>query len=208
MRILPVVLLLTAACAARSSGEPHPGPSTIAEARGRALSTPVTVEGVVTVAAGSLDAGFAIQDPTGGVYVNHDSTERYLLGRHVRVTGRLMENHGLLGIAPDSVVVVDRRRVPEPRPVRTGEVGEATEGWLIVTEGAVSGEVVDDRPYGWKLYVDDGSGPLLVFVSTSAGIDVGGVRAGQRLRVVGLSGQYDDHHEVLPRAQADVVVLR
>jgi hypothetical protein len=41
---------------------------------------------------------------------------------------------------------------------------------------------------GWKITIDDGSGPLLVFVPVGAKVDVGGIRPGQRLRVVEFSG--------------------
>jgi hypothetical protein len=91
--------------------------------------------------------------------------------------------------------------------VATGAVDEAAEGWLIETTGRTVGAVVDDRPYGWKVTIDDGSGPLLVFIPVGARVDVAGVREGQRLRVTGLAGQYDDHHEIIPRMPSDVAVL-
>jgi DNA/RNA endonuclease YhcR with UshA esterase domain len=63
---------------------------------------------------------------------------------------------------------------------------------------------VDDRPWGWKLMLDDGSGALLVFVDAQAGIDVSAIRPGQWLQVTGYSGQYEEHREILPRTQSDL----
>jgi hypothetical protein len=147
------------------------------------------------------------QDGSGGVYVLAGAGERHPLGERVRVTGALEEVHGQLGIRPVSVEALGSGEVPAARDLRTGEVSEATEGLLVRVRGRVTGPVVDDRPYGWKVTLDDGSGPLLVFVSVRSGIDVSGVREGYSLEVTGFSGQYDDHHEVLPRAQADLRVL-
>ena len=207
IRLLALALAAASACAPASG--PAPAATPIAAARALPLASEVAVAGVVTVPSGALDAGFAVQDATGGIYVNAtDSTARYAVGERVRVRGTSMDNHGLRGIAPSRIERMDRTAAPAPRDVRTGEVGEATEGWLIRVRGAVTGGVVDDRPYGWKVYVDDGSGRLLVFVGVATGIDVGQfITPGQRVQITGLSGQYDDHHEILPRGPADVVLL-
>ncbi|HEX8695265.1 MAG TPA: hypothetical protein VF746_22830 [Longimicrobium sp.] len=208
-----VLGILAAVAASAACSRPDPAPAAgepvarIAEVRRQPLGSMVTVEGVVTVPSGVIDAGFAVQDATAGIYVAADSATRVEPFQVVRVSGRLADNHGLLGIAPDSVAVRGAGRPPQPRAARTGEVGEATEGSLLATGGTVAGPVVDDRPYGWKVTIDDGSGPLLVFVPVGAKMDVSGIRPGQRLRVVGFSGQYDDHHEILPRSQADLTVL-
>jgi len=72
----------------------------------------------------------------------------------------------------------------------------------------VQGAVADDAPWGWKLMLDDGSGPVLVFVDAQSGIDVHGFGPGMALEVTGYSGQYDGHHEVVPRRQGDIVPAR
>jgi len=207
--LLPGLALLVAASGCSPARGPRPvaGEIPVAAARRAALATTVTVRGVVTVPSGALDDGFAVQDRSGGVYVAAAKSPAHAPGEVVRVTGALVDDHGRLGLRPDSVRVTGRAALPAPRPVRTGAVGESTEGTLVRVRGRVVGGVVDDRPWGWKVTLDDGSGPLLVFVSAGTGIDAGGIRAGTRLEVDGFSGQYDDHHEVLPRSPADVRVL-
>ncbi|HEU4451701.1 MAG TPA: hypothetical protein VFR81_01540, partial [Longimicrobium sp.] len=122
--------------------------------------------------------------------------------------GRLVTSHGLLRIAPSSIEALGRGETTHPEPrIATGRVGEATEGRIIRAEGTIVGGIVDDTPYGWKITIDDGTGPLLIFLSPGAKIDVGRFRAGQRLRARGFSGQYDDHHEILPRSEADVEIV-
>jgi hypothetical protein len=91
--------------------------------------------------------------------------------------------------------------------MKTGDVGPANEGKLVAVHGKIVGDIVDDRPWGWKIYLDDGSGKLLVFVATTTGIDVSHIRAGQMLNVIGLSGHYEQHIELLPRTLADVALL-
>jgi hypothetical protein len=86
-------------------------------------------------------------------------------------------------------------------------VGPATEGRLIRVQGRIIGAVVDDLPWGWKIHLDDGSGRLLVFVATATRIDVKALRAGQRLRVTGFSGRYEQHTELLPRGPHDLADL-
>lgn len=204
--ILPLLLAMTITAAFTSSA--HGQPMRIADARRLPLGETVTVEGVVSVASGVIDAGFAVQDASGGIYVDADSATRLDQSQRVRVAGRLVTRNGLLRIAPSSVEALGREETTYPvRRIATARVGEATEGRIIRAEGTIVGEIVDDSPYGWKITIDDGSGPLLVFLSPGAKIDLTRFRAGQRLRVTGFSGQYDDHHEILPRSESDVEIL-
>ncbi|HEY0022064.1 MAG TPA: hypothetical protein VGB24_04115 [Longimicrobium sp.] len=208
MRIRPLptaatALALLAACA--STREPSPGAISIDQVRRLPLTSGAAVEGVVTVASGTFDGGFAVQDGTGGIYVLPPAdSARYPAGTRLRIAGTISDPQNQLAIQPSRIEVMGTGTVPDARPVRTGAVDEASEGLLIRVRGRVTGEVVDDRPWGWKLMLDDGSGPLLVFVDAQAGIDVGAIRPGQWLQVTGYSGQYDAHREILPRTQSDL----
>jgi hypothetical protein len=97
--------------------------------------------------------------------------------------------------------------MPAPSAVKTGAVGPATEGRLIAVRGKVARDAIDDPPWGWKVYVNDGSGQLPVFIAAATGIDIKVFRTGQPLRVVGFSGRYEQHTELLPRQQADLEIL-
>src|SRR5262245_6268054 len=91
----------------------HHGP-TIAKARAMPLGTVVTLEGTVTTPprvfdSSFFDVGFAMQDSTAGIFVSFpdpDQTAQPLRKakpfRHVRVTGVLEDDAGLLVIAPAS----------------------------------------------------------------------------------------------------------
>jgi DNA/RNA endonuclease YhcR with UshA esterase domain len=186
----------------------------IAAARTRAHGTTVTVMGSVTVPSGdfrssSADEGFAIQDQTGGIWVSVKKNPRLALGQTVIVTGTLGVSAGKLQIVPaDSSGVTVRAR--EQLRVATGQVGPATLGYLITIEGTVtSAGIAADLPYGYKVFLDDGSGPAQVYVNASTNIDPNAryFQPGRRLRVTGFASQYDTAYEVEPRSRRDLVPL-
>lgn len=185
-------------------------PVTIAQARSQPLGTSVTVEGVVTVPAGLFDAGFAMQDGTGGIYVFHPQGFPQVLMPYqvVQVTGVLTEVNGLLEIAPGDpatdVVLTGQSPPIAPLEVRTGAIGEETEGWLVSIEGTVIAQDHD------TFVIDDGSGPAQVYIAPGTGISTAGIAVGKAVTVVGFSGQFDpeppfeEGYRVLPRFQNDV----
>jgi len=204
--ILLAAVLSLAACI--TVNVQHGSEMPIAASRLQTAGTPVTVEGVVTVASGALDDGYALQDASGGIYVLRTLGAAVKTGDKVRLSGRIvMPKSRQIAIDPArmDVLASGGGSVPAPLDVKTGSVGPATEGRLIRVQGRIIGNVEDDQPYGWKIYLDDGSGRLLVFVTTVTRIDVKALRAGQHLRVTGFSGRYEQHTEILPRGAGDVV---
>ncbi|RKG99997.1 DNA-binding protein [Corallococcus praedator] len=189
----------------------------IDEARALETGEEVTVEGHVSVQPGAFvsalgDEGFALQDDTGGIYVKLDPKQTFGLGAHVRVTGTLDEQNQLriLKAVAADVKVLSGTQLVSAKDVTTGGVNESVEGQLISVSGAITQAFVDDSPYGYKLYINDGTGEVQVFVHVSAGFDKAALQeltVGQRLRVVGLAAQYETTYEVAPRMPADLSVL-
>jgi hypothetical protein len=177
----------------------------VAAARRLADGAAAEVEGVVTVASGIMDAGFALQDASGGIYVAADSSVAVSFGQRLRVTGRLGDHHGLRVLIPGQVRPLGVDTLPSPRPLATGAVGEANEGWLVQVSGRVLAPPEEDAPYGWKLRVDDGSGPLQLFLPAGGG-EFWPRRwtTGSRIRATGLSAQYDQVYEVIPATAQDL----
>ena len=185
----------------------------IAEARSLPLGTIVTVDGAVTVSSGAFssstfDQGFAIQDNTGGIYVSVSENFGFAPRQHVRVTGRLADNVGLL-VLSDVTEVRAHGTGPKVRAaaVDTGDVGEGTEGTLVTITGTITQPIVNDLPFGFIIVINDGSGEVNSFVCASTGIDVSGLSQGQTVEITGFSGQFADHFEVDPRTQDDIKVL-
>lgn len=188
----------------------------IAEARALPLGTKVTVEGTVSTPSGSFassffDQGFGLQDRSAGIYVSLQ-TELGLSPRdHARVTGTLADSFGLLILLVDDEEDVEACGRSGPlvvRRVATSAVAESTEGLLVAVKGTITRGPENDLPYGYKLFVDDGSGELSIFINLETGIDVTAFAPGQRVSITGFSSQFDDHYEIDPRFAADIRVLR
>jgi len=187
----------------------------IAEARSLPLGTVVTIDGSVTVPSGAFssstfDQGFAIQDRTAGIYVSTADNLGFQLRQQVRVTGTLADT-----VLPGLLVLVDVTDVkahgagPKVAPVSvaTGNVGEATEGSLVRVTATITQPIINDLPFGFIIFVNDGSGEVHIFVCASTGIDVSGLSPGQTIEVTGFSGEFAGSFEVDPRNQSDIRVL-
>jgi hypothetical protein len=207
-----IVLGLLASTFAVATPGRAAGAIDIAAARALPLGTVVTVEGSVTVPSGdfsssTFDQGFTIQDRTAGIYVAIATDLDLAPRRHVRVTGRLTDNGtGVLTVVPaDASAVKIRGRGPtvEPRWLSTASISEATEGLLVQVVGTLTGPITLDPPYGTYFNLDDGSGPIRIFICTSTGIDISHLAPGQRVSVTGMSYQFLDY-EVDPRFQSDI----
>lgn len=166
-------------------------------ARERGAGARAALSGVVTVPSGAVDAGFAMQEGKHAIYVAADSGTRVVAGQAVRVAGRLADRNGFLVVVPDTVRVVGRTDPFPAYHARTRRVGEATEAMLLAVEGRITSPVADDRPYGWKFMIDDGSGPLQVFVPAHHPFDPASITPGKTLQVEGMSAQYDSTYEVI-----------
>jgi len=205
--VLAAAALLVAPAASLASNFPIP----IAVARHLPLGTVVTVEGSVTVPSGVFassffDEGFAVQDLTGGIYVSMADNLGLRFRQEARVTGTLADSGGLLILIPlsDADVSTHGRGLNVlPLPVRTGAIGEATEGRIVLVAGRIT-RLEDDEPFGQKVFVNDGSGEIRVFLNNGAGISVAGLAPGQLIFVTGFSGQFIDY-EIDPRFPTDLV---
>jgi len=210
LRTVPVVLLLAVAVRANAQV------ISIAQARSLPAGTVVTVEGSVTVpsgdfAASTFDQGFAIQDDTGGIYVSTVDNPSLNFYRRVGVTGVVDDDgFGLTVLRPASladVVKLPGASRVVPGAIATGDVSEATEGSLVEVTGTVTRPIVNDLPFGYQVFVDDGSGETQIFIAASTGIDpfkIPFIQLGARITAVGFSGQFLAQYEVLPRNRGDI----
>jgi hypothetical protein len=212
LALLTLVAVPLTSAVAKRDGHRHHQP-TIAEARALPLGTVVTIKGTVTTPSGVFasslfDEGFAVQDKTAGIFVSLPNTNIDVQPpRHVKVTGVLQDSSGLLVIAPARVKDVKVKGKDEPvQPtwVRTGSVGESTEGSLVRAVGVITQGPIDDLPFGRKFFIDDGSGEITVFVNVGTNIDVTPLAVGQLIEVTGFSSQFADHYEINPRGPQDL----
>lgn len=197
---IPLFALLLAGSAA-SAAPNHP--ERIAAARQRPLGTTVTVRGTVTVPTNAFDAGFAVQQGHAGIYVLDSFGVNRAIDDDVEITGTLVDSFGLLAIQPASITSLGHRDPIEPQHRKTGQVGESTEGRLLELQGQMVGDLIDDSPFGFKLDIDDGSGPIQIFLFPGVGIPTAGLTAGVAIHVVCFSNQFEAIFECDPPAAED-----
>lgn len=210
--VIMLALLLGAPAATHAAPSHAAHTISIAAARALPLGTTVTVQGSLTVpsgafGSGSFDQGFAIQDHTGGIYVSIATNLGLAPRRLARVTGQLQDSFGLLILvvnSPADVKTLGYGPNVAPKRLETGAISEASEGRLVEVTGTITQPVGNDLPYGYRLFLDDGSGEVQVFVYASTGIDVSSLAVGQRVRVIGFSSQFDTHYEINPRISSDI----
>jgi DNA/RNA endonuclease YhcR with UshA esterase domain len=205
-----VFILLLAATTASASV------TVIADARALSLGSTVTVEGVVTVpsgvfAASTFDQGFALQDETAGIYVSIADNPGLDIGHRVRVTGELADDgFNQLVLRPgglSDVEVLYGEGEVEAEEVATGDVSEATEGLLVEVEGIVTREPTDDLPFGYSVFIDDGTGETQIFIPATTGVNpfnIPFIEVGRKLEATGFGSQFLAQYEVLPRFLSDL----
>jgi outer membrane biosynthesis protein TonB len=174
-----------------------PGPLSIAAARLLPLGSPVTVVARLTTPLGSLEGGrlaFA-QDDTAGIALRLESALWPALpaGTDVRVEGVLGDVASQATVVlpdADALIVLGSGPLLDLVAVETGAAGEELEGRVVRVRGSVpfAGSWEGD---GWLVPVDDGSGPLDVFVPSILGMEPWLLAPGSDLEVTGVLGQVD-----------------
>ena len=185
---------------------------TIANSKTMPLGTQVTIEGVVTLASGSFrssfsDFGFQVQDKTSGTYISVKSDLHLTVGQKVRLTGKIAKTPlGFQMIETDekSVQVLAGTGRTKPLDVATGKVDDGIRGRLIKIAGTVTKPVDPDAPYGYRVTIDDGSGLLIAYVSTSSGVSQDDFVTGKRIQMVGIAGKFRQRPQIYPRSPSDV----
>jgi len=167
------------------------------------VGTMVETQGVVSAPPGVLGekilylAGSGVQ-----VYFHKEEYPDIKLGDTVKIRGELTtalgEHRVKLTQASDVVKVEAAVVVPEPHHLKTGEIGEDSEGWLVIIEGEVT------ETSGNTFYVDDGSGEIKVYIKGSTEIDKPKMKKGMAVTITGVVSQTNTGYRILPRWQEDV----
>ena len=180
----------------------------IGEARARGAGWRGRLQGNVTVTPGTYSANtFVIQDATGGMYVYAGATPlpAMSLGDEVEISGTLKLFNGLLEVDPlEGVTVHGTGTVPAPLSTSTGALG-TTQGWLVEATGTATWTSAPPAPgaANWSFTLNDGTGPVTVFVDKDTGIAMSGYTSPTVLTVRGFSGNYNGA-QLMPRFQADI----
>ncbi len=217
--VISILLIVLGGCKPKQHQKVQPDIQSevisIDQARTLPIGSKVTVEGTVTVASGifssSIPFGYAVQDKTSGIYIVDSippMVGEFEMGELVEVTGYLNESNDLLIIREATAVKKGRGYEIEAKTVKTGSVNESNVGTLVHTSGIID-RLVNDHPYGYKVYINDGTGEIDIFVNTSTGFlgDTTNWKIDDSISVTGLSSQYDTIFEVDARIADDIRVI-
>ncbi len=183
--------------------------STVAEARAQAaddvpdnLNKLVWVEGEITAAYGEFFNVLYVQDETGGITVHAPAGDidpaAFTRGTHVRVVGTVDIYNGDTEIqffeAEMVQVIAPSTGEPVPTVFTTLQASlEANEGWLVRVTGRVTSKVGLDT-----FFVDDGSGPVRVFLDGYNG-SFADIRVNDIVQVTGLASEDGDGQRIRVR---------
>ena len=178
------------------------------------LGETVTMAGWASVSAGAFGPGHGalyVQDATGGVEVTGGWASGVRAGDSLVVTGVLRFQNGMALVEPVAVRQGGGpRRPPAPVPY-DGARPEAVEGRLVWAEGVVVGRSEVGAGRALMVSLDDLT-PVVVFAFKGAPepVTFEAFAPGDRVRVVGVAGQFDrvapytESYQIYPRGPADV----
>ncbi len=184
------------------------------------FTTPVTVEGVVTIGAGVLRTdrlSAYLQDASGrGININAfqtPDTVTYRRGNRVRVTGVVSEYRQTTQLEPLSATLLEQNApIPAPIQLTTGEANSPRwDGTLIQVHGVVTDKYSTTTPaYDYNVLVNDGSGDITVRIWGSTGIDVSFFKVNDALYVTGVGGVFVNSrnqvfYQILPGYQDQLI---
>lgn len=190
----------------RKRVRPDLGELSIAGARAARPQSIVTIGGVVTVPPGVIaERDFWVQDGYGGIRVHvaagAGAPPALELNARVKVKGIIVNAFGARELRveqPDAIQAQGTTDTVAPRPVKTAKADFSIEGQLVSVEGWVT------RASGREVYVDDGSGEVLVYLDADTRIRYPRLARGDAARVTGVISRFRDKTEILPRFQTDV----
>jgi diguanylate cyclase (GGDEF)-like protein/PAS domain S-box-containing protein len=216
---LAAVLVTSTVCGAQAPAVVQPIRAAVATEGTNAV---VTVAGRATASAGQMQSTsfeVALQDSTGGLRIFTRSLNLPVReGDSLVATGTIKRYRGDLELVATRLTIVPTSRLlipPREVPIDVSVMGQYP-GQLVRVRGRVAG--FGHSEGGQWIRLRDGtsaaSGTITVWVPANHGarIDLGQVRADDRLTVAGIVTSYQDNAEdpvvwqLVPRTEADVVI--
>ncbi|OGE76513.1 MAG: hypothetical protein A3C85_03750 [Candidatus Doudnabacteria bacterium RIFCSPHIGHO2_02_FULL_48_21] len=173
------------------------------EVRQLPLETLIKSSGIVSAPPGIFDPGvFYLQGSGIRITLESELPMQLRLGDEVEFEGYLRQAYRELQIRVEnlsSLKVIDTDNQVSVHSIKTAEVGEDFEGYLV----QISGSITDNQ--GNAFFVDDGSGTARVLILETSGVEKPELfKKGERVTVTGIVSQYNDNYRVLPRFQSDL----
>lgn len=186
--------------------EPVAQPVTLKEIQELDSSDRVVIEGVVTVLRDVLGSTTSfVQTDEAGISLTIPNGEPSIqLGQKIQVTGtvRLKNGRRYIAVAAKGLKIVSSSEAIVPPTLPTDDVGVDQADQLVQVKGVVS------LASGNRIEIDDGSGPVPIYIKSSTGIIRPKVKAGDTVEAIGIVSVSTSGIRILPRRQEDLRVER
>lgn len=172
----------------------------------------VTLTGIVYVVPGTYNSGsmyWQCAGGTGGMTL-YDSGLAVVLGDEISVQGTVGAFGSEIQLTTTSVTVLSSGNPEVVTPMLSGDLAAGTDmfGDLMSVQGLLT-KTSADGCFNCEYTIDDGTGPVIVFVDGSTGITEGDLDMwqGDIVKISGATKCYNDAGELLPRSVDDVVLI-
>jgi hypothetical protein len=166
----------------------------------------VTTSGVVYVAAGTYNGGSVYYQCADGGLTFFLNGAPYAIGDEIKVVGAVGAFSDEIQLEGVTVEVLSTGNMATPQYLATGQL--AAGGPFLGDFVELQGTLVAKTSSGFNdAYVlDDGTGPVVMFVDGTTGIDDDRVDSfvGRTVRVRGSTKCFNDEGEILPRFDSDI----
>jgi phosphatidylserine/phosphatidylglycerophosphate/cardiolipin synthase-like enzyme len=182
------------------------GQSNIADARLLGVGSTVTVSGIVTNG-DELGIIRYFQDNTAGLAAYDTQLSGLNRGDSVTITGVLFDYNGLLEIQPVSAFVVHSSGniIPQPLLITPVQMGENSESELVrindVTFQNAGQAITGNTSYT----LTSGASTFSMYIRTGSNM-IGQVLPNGTIDLVGISSQYINDYQILPRDYNDFII--
>ncbi len=179
--------------------------ASLEQAKELEIASLVKVKGTVAVLPGILGTQvfYVVSSSTGlQVYNYKKDFPALTVGDYLEVSGELAQTQGEARIktkAKSDMAVKEHGAPPPALELSCDQVNEENIGQLL----RVSGEITDKKSS--TLYLDDGSGEILIYIKQAAGISTKNLTPGQAVSVTGILGKTSTGLRLMPRSEDDII---
>jgi hypothetical protein len=182
---------------------------TIAEVKNLPTGSLFAVTGIALNGLATFgDNTLFIRDSSGSLRVVNVTSAFIFAGDSVRVLGIVAVREGQVVLTSVTTTVLGKSTVPAPQLINTSVAATANGGRLdaaLVEIRNAQVLAVTSPGLDGNLLVNDGSGPVVIFIDRDTGISASGFTVGERLNVTGLLAPTGTGTWVLlPRTPADI----
>lgn len=165
----------------------------------------IITEGIVTALPDTLGSQFFYIASSSGIqiYNNKKDFPELALGDLIQITGELSQINNEWRLKTDSaeaIKVIDQNNEIPKTELACGEVNEDLLSQFI----EVAGEITSKK--GSTLYLDDGTGELLIYIKASSKIDLKNFQEGDYATVAGILSNTRTGLRLLPRSDEDIAI--